>query len=79
MREQAGSPNRQEGRSAAAEEQIRAYVEEYGSISNTECRDLLSIDLQRASYLLKKLHAQGLLKRQGTRRWSRYSLPPPGP
>jgi len=53
-------------------------VEEHGSISNTECRDLLAIDLQRASYLLKKLHAQGLLERQGARRWSRYHLAPPG-
>ena len=72
--EQAGSWGRQVGRAASAEEQIRAYVEVHGAISNTECRDLLSIDLQRASYLLKKLHAQGLLERQGARRWSRYHL-----
>ena len=64
------------GRPATAEEQIQAYVAQHGSISNTECRDLLSIDLQRASYLLKKLHAQGLLEREGARRWSRYCLPP---
>ena len=74
IREQAQQHDRPAGQGATAEEQIRAYLEEHGTISNTECRDLLSIDLQRASYLLKKLHAQGLLERQGARRWSRYSL-----
>jgi len=56
------------------EEKILEYVRENGSISNSECRKLLHIDLQRASYLLKKLHAQGLLERKGERRWSRYVL-----
>ena len=63
-----------EDRSANAEEQILAYLREHGSISNTECRNLLSVDLQRASYLLKKLHAEGVLARHGERRWSRYRL-----
>ncbi len=57
------------------EEKILAYVKEHGSISNAECRDLLSIDLHHASYLLKKLHRYGLLKREGERRWARYRLP----
>jgi len=57
------------------EERILAYVREHGSISNSECRDLLSIDLHQASYLLKKLHKYGLLKREGERRWARYRLP----
>jgi DNA-binding NtrC family response regulator len=57
------------------EERILAYVKEHGSISNAECRDLLSIDLHHASYLLKKLHRYGLLKREGERRWARYRLP----
>lgn len=50
-------------------------MRQHVSISNTECRTLLSVDLQRASYLLKKLHADGVLEKQGERRWTRYSLP----
>ena len=57
------------------EETILAHVKKHGSINNTECRDLLEIDLQKASYLLKKLTKQGLLKREGERRWTRYQLP----
>ena len=57
------------------EDLILAHVREQGSISNTECRILLSVDLQRASYLLKKLHAEGVLEKHGERRWSRYRLP----
>ena len=57
------------------EERIKFYVQNHGSISNTECRELLSVDLQRASYLLKKLHAEGVLEKHGERRWTRYSLP----
>jgi ATP-dependent DNA helicase RecG len=57
------------------EERILAYVREHGTINNTECRTLLSIDLHRASYLLKKLAAEGVLKREGERRWTYYRLP----
>ncbi|MGH9834154.1 MAG: ATP-binding protein [Blastocatellia bacterium] len=57
------------------EEKILAYVRERGSINNTECRDLLQVNLQRASHLLKKMQAQGKLKREGERRWARYRLP----
>jgi ATP-dependent DNA helicase RecG len=53
---------------------ILAYVREHGSITNTECRKLLQVDLQRASYLLKKLAAEGSLRREGERRWARYRL-----
>ena len=53
---------------------ILAYVREHGSITNTECRKLLQVDLQRASYLLKKLVAEGSLRREGERRWARYRL-----
>lgn len=56
------------------EEQILAYLEEHGSISNAECRNLLSVDMQRASYLLKKMRRSGLLKRDGERRWASYRL-----
>ena len=54
---------------------ILAHVKKHGSINNTECRELLEIDLQKASYLLKKLTKKGLLKREGERRWTRYQLP----
>ena len=57
------------------EERILEYVEKHGSISNSECQRLLSVDLRRASYLLNKLYEYGLLKREGERRWARYRLP----
>jgi ATP-dependent DNA helicase RecG len=57
------------------EERINTYVREHGSINNAECRDLFRADLQRASNLLRKMHSQGLLKREGERRWARYTLP----
>ncbi|MCC7265005.1 MAG: sigma-54-dependent Fis family transcriptional regulator [Candidatus Latescibacteria bacterium] len=63
------------GHPANDEEQILAYVRQHGSIGNTECRDLLAVSPERASYLLKKLNAQGLLEQEGARRWSRYRLP----
>ena len=73
--ERSVSPAIKEDRSLRHEERILAYLKEHGNISNSECRNLLIVDLQRASYLLKKLHAEGLLEKQGERRWSRYSLP----
>ena len=57
------------------EEKILAYVREHGSISNEECRQLLSTDYHHASYLLKKMNRNGLLTRESERRWSRYCLP----
>ena len=72
--EPSSRPAMDEDRSLSPEERILAHVREHDSISNTECRSLLSIDLQRASYLLKKLHAEGVLEKHGERRWSRYSL-----
>ncbi len=59
------------------EEKILSYVEEHGSINNPECRELLSSDLRHASYLLKKLTEYGLLRSDGTGRWTRYHLPFP--
>ncbi|MCI0694401.1 putative DNA binding domain-containing protein [candidate division KSB1 bacterium] len=61
--------------SLSNEEKILAYVREHGSISNSECRDLLRVGMQRASHLLKKMQGNGLLKREGGRRWARYVLP----
>ena len=54
------------------EEKILHHIQEHGSISNRECRDLLKVDLQRASYLLKKLTKERALKPEGTGRWRRY-------
>jgi len=56
------------------EESILVHVKKYGSINNTECRDLLEIDLNKASYLLKKLAKKGILNQSGKRRWTRYRL-----
>jgi DNA-binding NtrC family response regulator len=58
----------------ADEEKILAYIREHSSINNSECRDLLSVDLHRASYLLKKMQRYGLLVREGEHRWSHYRL-----
>ena len=59
----------------ADEEKILVYVQEHGSINNAECRELLHVDLQRASYLFKKLATEGVLQRERGRRWARYRLP----
>lgn len=56
------------------EERIIAYLREHGSINNAECREFLQVDIQRASNLLRKMHKQGILKREGERRWAYYSL-----
>ena len=56
-------------------EKILAYIQEHDSISNSQCRDLLSVDRHRATYLLQKMHDLGMLIRKGELRWSRYYLP----
>ncbi|MDO8690161.1 MAG: ATP-binding protein [Dehalococcoidia bacterium] len=57
------------------EETILDYVRKHGTISNSECRDLLKVGVQRASHLLKRLYSRGFLAREGKRRWARYRLP----
>ena len=64
-----------QGTLPADDERILGYVREHGSINNAECRELLGVDLHRASYLLKRLAAEGELKRKGERRWAHYRLP----
>jgi len=59
----------------SVEDRILAYIKEYGSINNAECRDLLGIESRRATYLLGKLHTQGILVPEGKQRWVRYRLP----
>ena len=60
--------------SSTDEEKILSYLDEHGSINNSECRDLLSVEHARATYLLQKMHRYGLLVREGQRRWTRYRL-----
>ena len=56
------------------EDRILAYVRQKGSITNTACRDLLSVDRHRATYLLDKMQKTGLLVRRGTRRGTCYYI-----
>lgn len=57
------------------EERILEHIARHGSINNTECRRLLSVDMHRAWYLLHKLHQGGQLKQESGRRWAQYRLP----
>jgi DNA-binding NtrC family response regulator len=61
------------------EERIVAFLEIHRSINNTECRDLLGVGLQRACYLLRKLHLSGTLERDSSGRWAQYRLSTPRP
>jgi predicted HTH transcriptional regulator len=57
------------------EDRILAFAGEHGSINNEQCRKLLGVDKDRASYLLKKLAAAGTRRAECEHRWSRYLLP----
>ncbi|MBI2925268.1 MAG: sigma-54-dependent Fis family transcriptional regulator [Verrucomicrobia bacterium] len=57
------------------EERILAFVRERGRINNTQCRELLGVQIHRAWYLLRKLERAGSLVQDGTRRWAQYRLP----
>ncbi|HIG28156.1 MAG TPA: sigma-54-dependent Fis family transcriptional regulator [Verrucomicrobiales bacterium] len=63
-----------EEKNLSDEEKILKYVREHTSINNTECRQLLVTERNRASYLLKKLHGSGRLKCEGQGRWMIYKL-----
>ena len=56
------------------EERIQWVLRKGGTINNTQCRNLLNVNLHRASYLLKKMHREGILEKESTRRWTRYRL-----
>jgi len=64
-----------EPRTENDEQKILSYVREHGRINNTQCRQLLDSDLHRASYLLRKMYQEGVLKREGKLRWTVYRLP----
>ena len=54
------------------EARILAHVRQHGGINNAECRDLLRVGIQRACYLLRKLHRAGLLVREHSRKSAQY-------
>jgi transcriptional regulator with PAS, ATPase and Fis domain len=56
------------------EQLILGYVKEHGRIDNSVAQKVLNIEHGRASYLLKKLHGEGKLNREGQRRWAFYTL-----
>ena len=56
------------------EEKILAHVRQHSSINNSKCRELLDVDINRANYLLNKMYSAGVLKRQGSHRWTKYVL-----
>lgn len=57
------------------ESTILDYTKLHGSINNSQCRSLLNISFEQASHLLGKMQQQGLLKKIGQKRWSKYQLP----
>lgn len=65
-------------RKSSDEDRILEWARTRGSINNTECRELLQVGMQRACYLLRKLHLAGKLERDHSGRWAVYRLAPPG-
>lgn len=60
----------------AEDDRIVEYVRQHGSIGNGECRALLGVDRNRATYLLTRLVRTGTLTTNGkSGRWLRYSAP----
>jgi ATP-dependent DNA helicase RecG len=62
-----------------AEQKIVAHVAEYGRITNRTVRNLLDIDMQMASILLRSLRDSGLLVRTSEQRRGRSVEYGPGP
>ncbi|MEQ8224315.1 MAG: ATP-binding protein [Candidatus Eremiobacterota bacterium] len=58
--------------SMTLEEKVLEYIKKNNSINNSECRELLNLDLHKVSYLLKKMYKSGLLKKEGKRKWVKY-------
>lgn len=52
-----------------------AYAGEHGSITNTQCRELLDLEEYQAYYLLKKLCDGRMLKPVGKGKGRKYVLP----
>jgi ATP-dependent DNA helicase RecG len=56
------------------QQKILEHVRQHGTITNTTCRELLSVDDHQAYYLLRKLSETGLLTAEGKGRWRKYVL-----
>jgi transcriptional regulator with GAF, ATPase, and Fis domain len=56
------------------EERIVHVLRKGGTINNAECRRMLNVNLHRASYLLKKMNREGVIKKERSGRWTRYRL-----
>ena len=56
------------------EERLLDFARTQGRIDNTSAQSCLGVSHGRASYLLKKLHKEGLLTKHGERRWAYYQL-----
>lgn len=67
-------PGGRDSRTAVQEKMLLSYLSANTSINNKECQALLQESHHRASYLLKKLYKDGLLIKNGERRWSYYML-----
>ncbi|MBT4500667.1 MAG: sigma-54-dependent Fis family transcriptional regulator, partial [Gemmatimonadetes bacterium] len=59
---------------ASEEERIIEYIRQHGHITNSACRTLLAADSNHASYLLTRLWREGLLSKEGSKRWTCYRL-----
>ncbi|MBM95753.1 MAG: DNA-binding response regulator [Oceanospirillaceae bacterium] len=57
------------------ETRLLQHTLQQGRMDNATAQRLLGIDHGRASYLLKKLHKEGKLTKQGERRWAYYEVP----
>jgi DNA-binding NtrC family response regulator len=59
------------------EEKILTFVQRLGYINNVLCQQLLGINHNRATYLLKKMIDNGVFVCEGSNRATRYCLPQP--
>ena len=57
------------------EQMIIQHLQHNTKITNIECQNLLGLNHQQVSYILKKMNKNNLLKREGERRWAYYCLP----
>lgn len=58
-----------------AELKVLAYIKEHGSIRRPEAQKLLRINDTKAGYLLQKMYKNGLLRKMGRFKETRYLLP----
>ena len=62
------------GEGADEESLIVSYLKQHGIINNTVCRQLLNVDRNRSSYVLRKFEREELLTSEGQGRWVQYRL-----